>query len=330
MSSREVEGVERADAAAPDAAPVAPGLETPTPMPTSTARPPARRGERGDSGSRRGGGRGGGGTRSLLASEIVILFRRWRTWAMLGALALIPILIAIAIRVAGGSSPGRGPAFLDQITGNGLFVGVTALVVAIPLFLPLTIGVVAGDSIAGEASLGTLRYLLVAPAGRNRLLVVKYVVAAVFCAAAALTVVVVGTLIGWVLFPIGPVTTLSGGQVSVGEGLLRLLAIGAYVTVSLLGLSAIGLFLSTMTTVPVGAMAATAILAVATQIAGALPQLEWLHPWLFTDRWLDFADLLRSPPAWDSFVDNTLLQLAYIVVFGALAVWRFTTKDVLS
>ena len=52
---------------------------------------------------------------SLLASELLTLFRRWRTWAMLAALALIPILIGIAIRVAGGASPGRGPAFLDQI-----------------------------------------------------------------------------------------------------------------------------------------------------------------------------------------------------------------------
>ncbi|WP_448811579.1 ABC transporter permease [Agromyces bauzanensis] len=274
--------------------------------------------------------RSGGGTVALLGSEIATLFRRWRTWAMLGALALIPILIAVAIRIAGGSSPGRGPAFLDQIAGNGLFVGVTALVVAIPLFLPLTIGVVAGDSIAGEASLGTLRYLLTAPAGRIRLLIVKYLVAAVFCVAATLTVVVVGTLIGWALFPIGPVTLLSGGQISVCEGLVRFLLIAGYVTVSLLGLSAIGLFLSTLTTVPVGAMAATAILAVAAQIVGALPQLEWAHPWLFTDRWLDFADLLRSPPVWDSFADNALVQLGYLVVFGALAVLRFTTEDVLS
>ena len=139
-----------------------------------------------------------------------------------------------------------------------------------------------------------------------------------FCVAATLTVVIVGTIVGWVLFPIGPVTLLSGAKVSVGEGLLRLLAIAAYVSVSLLGLSAIGLFLSTLTTVPVGAMAATAILAVAAQIVGAIPQLEALHPWLFTDHWLDFGDLLREPPVWDSFVDNALLQAGYLLVFGAL------------
>ena len=258
------------------------------------------------------------------------MFVRWRTWAMLGALALIPILIAVALRIEGGANPGGGPPFLDGITDNGLFVGVAALTVAIPLFLPLTIGVTAGDAIAGEANHGTLRYLLIAPAGRIRLLVVKYLAAAVFCLAGTLTVVVVGTLIGWALFPIGPVTLLSGGQVSVGEGLLRFLAVAAYVAVSLLGLSAIGLFLSTLTNVPIGAMAATSILAVASQIVGAIPQLDALHPWLFTDRWLDFGDLLRSPPVWDSFAENALLQGAYVLVFGALAIARFTTKDVLS
>lgn len=271
-----------------------------------------------------------GGTLSLLGSELLTLFRRRRTWAMIGALALIPVLIGIALRVAGPAPSGRGPAFLGQITENGLFVGMTALVVAIPLFLPLTIGVVAGDTIAGEASHGTLRYLLIAPAGRIRLLLVKYTAAAVFCAAATLTVVIAGTIVGWVLFPIGPVTLLSGVTVSVGEALLRFLAIAAYVTVSLLGLSAIGLFLSTLTTVPVGAMAATAILAVVSQIVDALPQLEALHPWLFTHYWLGFGDLLREPPVWDSFVDNAVLQAGYVVVFGALAIGRFLTKDVLS
>ena len=79
---------------------------------------------------------------------------------MLGALALVPILIAVAVRVTSAGDAGRGPAFIGDITQNGLFVAFTALDVSIPLFLPLTVGVVAGDTIAGEANLGTLRYLL--------------------------------------------------------------------------------------------------------------------------------------------------------------------------
>jgi ABC-2 type transport system permease protein len=249
---------------------------------------------------------------------------------MLAALAAVPILIAVAVRVTSRSSAGRGPAFLDQITHNGLFVGLTALIVAIPLFLPLTIGVVAGDTIAGEASHGTLRYLLIAPAGRIRLLAVKYVGAAVFSISATLAVVISGTVIGIALFPVGPVTLLSGDTIDIGQSVARLAVIGAFVTVSLLGLCAIGLFISTLTDVPVGAMAATIVLAVASQVLDQIPQLDWLHPWLFSHYWLDFGDLLRQPIAWTSFGENALLQLGYFAVFAALAYGRFVTKDVLS
>jgi ABC-2 type transport system permease protein len=250
---------------------------------------------------------------------------------MLGALAAIPILIAVAVKLSSsGGASGRGPAFIASITGNGLFVALTAITVSIPLFLPLTVGVVAGDTIAGEANLGTLRYLLVAPAGRLRLLLVKYAGAAAFSVAATLVVVIAGVAIGAALFPIGPVTLLSGDTIGLGDYAIRCLLLAGYVSVSLLGLSAIGLFVSTLTTVPVGAMAATIVLSAASQIADALPQLDLIHPWLFSHYWLGFADLLRQPISWDSFASNALLQLGYIAVFGALAYGRFATKDVLS
>ena len=267
----------------------------------------------------------------FFVSELSVLFRRRRTWAMLLALAAVPVLIAVAIRLTDdGNGGGGGPAFLDRITQNGLFVGVTALVVAIPLVLPLTVGVVAGDSIAGEAGTGTLRYLLVSPVGRIRLLVVKFAAAAVFCLAATLTVSVAGILIGLALLPVGPVALVSGDTVSVGESLLRSLLIALYITLGLLGLAAIGLFISTLTDAPVGAMAATVVVSIVAQVVGQLSQLEWLHPWLFTYHWLDFADLLRQPIEWSSFGANAVLQLAYVAVFGALAYGRFATKDILS
>jgi ABC-2 type transport system permease protein len=269
-------------------------------------------------------------TGALLGSELGVMFRRRRTWAMLCALAAIPILIAVAVRVSSTVPAGRGPAFLDRVAQNGLFVGLTAMLVSVPLFLPLTVGVVAGDTVAGEAGLGTLRYLLAAPAGRVRLLLVKYAGAVVFAVAAPLVVALVGAGIGSLLFPVGPVPLLSGDAIGAGEALVRLLLVAAYLAVSLLGLSAIGLFVSTLTDVPVGAMAATVVLSVVSQVLDALPQLEWLHPWLFSHYWLDFGDLLRQPISWDSFGTNALLQGGYVALFGALAYSRFITKDVLS
>ena len=267
---------------------------------------------------------------SLLASELHLIFRRRRTWAMLLALGAVPVLVAVAVRLTSGPPTGRGPAFLDRVAGNGLFVALVGLLMCVPLFLPLTVAVVAGDTIAGEAGHGTLRYLLLAPVSRGRLLAIKYAGAAVFCLAAALTVALFGIGIGLLLFPVGPVSLLSGDTIPLGESFLRVGLVAAYVSVSLLGLSAIGLFVSTVTDVPVGAMAATAVLSVAAQILGQLPQLEWLHPWLFTHHWLGFADLLREPILWTSVGENALLQGGYILVVGALAYGRFATTDGLS
>ena len=266
---------------------------------------------------------------ALLGSEITIVFRRRRNQAMLLALAAVPILIALAVRLSSNTS-GRGPAFLASISENGLFVALTALTVSIPLFLPLTVGVVAGDTIAGEANLGTLRYLLISPSGRLRLLLVKYAGAAAFCVAATAIVVIAGVAIGAALFPVRAVTLLSGDTIDGAEYAVRCLLLIAYVSMSMLGLSAIGLFLSTLTTVPVGAMAATIVLSAASQILDVLPQLDWLHPWLFSHYWLGIADLLTNPISFVSFQSNALLQLGYIAVFGTLAYGRFATKDVLS
>jgi ABC-2 type transport system permease protein len=275
-------------------------------------------------------GQGRGTPGALLVSELAVLFRRRRTWAMLAALAAVPVLIGIAVKLASSRSGGEGPGFVDRITQNGLFLGLAALVLSIPLFLPLTVGVVSGDTIAGEASQGTLRYLLVVPAGRVRLLLVKYGGALAFCLAAPLVVVLAGTVVGALLFPVGPVPLLSGDEIGPGEALLRLLLVACYVAVSLTGMAAIGLFVSTITDVPVGAMATTVVAAVASQVLDALPQTEWLHPWLFSHYWLGLADLLRQPIEWSSFQDDALLQLGYVVVFGALAYGRFTTRDVLA
>ncbi|WP_210508079.1 ABC transporter permease [Naasia sp. SYSU D00057] len=265
---------------------------------------------------------------ALLGSELGLLFRRRRTWAMLAALALVPVLIGVAVRFRPNAE--SGPPFLTAISENGLFVSFTALTVSVPLFLPLTVGVVAGDTIAGEASLGTLRYLLVAPTTRVRVLLVKYAAAAVFAIAAPLVVLLAGIAVGALLFPIRDVTLLSGVTVDAGGFAVRCALLVVYVAVSLLGLSAIGLFLSTLTTVPVGAMAATIVLAAASQILDSLPQLDWLHPWLFSHWWFGFADFLREPIVWDSFQSNALLQLGYVALFGALAYGRLSTKDILT
>ncbi|GAA1531374.1 ABC transporter permease [Streptomyces albidochromogenes] len=272
----------------------------------------------------------------LLRSELTLTFRRWRTLALLAVLAAVPVLIGIAVkietsdgsRVGGGGAEGGGPAFLTQITGNGLFLVFAALAATLPVFLPMAVGVVAGDAVAGEASAGTLRYLLVAPAGRTRLLFAKYAATLVFCLVATLVVAVSALATGALLFPLGEVTTISGTRIGFGEGVLRAALIAAVVAASLIGLATIGLFVSTLTHSGVAAMATTVGLLITVQILDTVPQLSGIHPYLFPHYWLSFADLLREPVYWDEVRDNLTLQAVYAAVFGSAAWARFTTKDI--
>ncbi|MFG2768140.1 ABC transporter permease [Streptomyces rubiginosohelvolus] len=276
-------------------------------------------------------------TLGLLRSEITTLLRRHRTYALLAVLAAVPVLIGIAVRIEtgggggggeGGEGGGAGPAFLAQVTNNGFFLVFAALAATLPVFLPMAVGVVAGDAIAGEANGGTLRYLLVSPAGRTRLLLVKYASVLVFCLVATLVVAVSALAVGALLFPVGDVTTISGTRIGFGEGLVRAALTALVVAVSLTGFAAIGLFVSTLTGSGIGAMAATVGLLITVQILDSIPQLSGVHPYLFAHYWMSFADVLREPVYWDDLSRNFQLQGLYVAVFGSAAWARFTAKDI--
>ncbi|MFF9771839.1 ABC transporter permease [Streptomyces sp. NPDC014636] len=273
-------------------------------------------------------------TLGLLRSELVTTLRRWRTLALLGVLAAVPVLVGIAVRIETrdgapvGGGHGEGPAFITQITNNGLFLVFTALAATLPFFLPMAVGVIAGEAIAGEAGAGTLRYLLVAPAGRTRLLLTKYTTVMAFCLLATLVVAVSALVVGALFFPLGELTTISGTRISFAEGLGRALLIALVVAASLVGVAALGLFVSTLTNSGIAAMATTVGLLITVQIVDQIPQLHAVQPYLFSHYWLSFADLMRDPVYWDDLVRNLGLQALYAAVFGSAAWARFAAKDI--
>jgi ABC-2 type transport system permease protein len=265
----------------------------------------------------------------FLRSELKIIFGRRRNIAGLGVLAAVPVILAIAVRV---SAPGQGggPDFISAITGNGLFVAFAALALELPLFLPLAVSAISGDSVAGEANLGTLRYLLAIPAGRTRLLVIKYAAIVIFAVAATLLVALVGSIIGLALFGGGDMTLLSGTQTSLADGVWRLILSSLYLAAGFAALGAIGLFVSTLTEQPIGATIAIVLVNVMMFILDRIPQLDWLHPWLLTHWWTAFGDLLRDPIATESIQRGLSTALVYAGVFWLAAWARLTTKDISS
>ncbi|GAA0409127.1 ABC transporter permease [Acrocarpospora corrugata] len=260
----------------------------------------------------------------MLRSEIGLTFRRPRNLALLGVLAVVPLVIGVAIRAAGDGAD----SFVGQVAGNGLVLTFAAFFVMLPLVLPLAVGVVAGDSIAGEAGLGTLRYLLTAPAGRTRLLALKYANVVVFAVAACALVAVSALVTGLVLFPVGPVTLLSGSTIPLAEGLLRIGLVALYAAAGMAALGALALAISTLTETSIGAIATTLVLVVVAQVLQAIPQLAVIEPYLLTSWWAGFDGALRDPVATDQMGQGLLVFAAYIVVCGSIAWARFTSRDI--
>jgi len=273
-----------------------------------------------------------GATARLLRSEVRLVFGRRRNRALLAGLATVPLLLAVVLYVAQDtpfSAEGAG-GLMARVTGNGLFLVVTSLFMCLPLLLPLTTGIASGDAIAGEAQAGTLRYLLAVPVPRSRLLAVKALATVLLVAAAVGAITLVAFAAGAGFFGLRDMTLLSGTTVPVGEGVLRMLGVAGYVALSLTGLVAVGLFLSTVTEVPVGAMAGTVVVAVVSGVLDTIPQLASIQPGLLTHHWLDFAEFLRLEVRWEVLGQGLAVQAAWVAIFGALAWSRFTTADVSS
>jgi ABC-2 type transport system permease protein len=263
----------------------------------------------------------------------MLIFGRRRNWVGGLILASVPVLIAVAVKVSppsGGGGGGGGPNFFDQITNNGVFVALAALTLEMPLFLPIAVAAIAGDAVAGEANLGTLRYLLAVPVDRTRLLAVKLAAIAVFALVATLLVALVGALLGLALFGGGPVVTLSGTTLPFWTGVGRILLIVVYVAICMTVLGAIGLFVSTLTEQPIAATIAILILALGSEIADAIPQLSVIHRYLPTHYWLAFGDLLRDPISFDRILPGLASAAVYLAVFGTAAWARFGGRDISS
>lgn len=265
-------------------------------------------------------------------SELRNVFLRPRNLAMLAVLAGAPVFLGLVLWIntpaqGSGGGPGAG-AFIDQIAGNGVFLSLFALSVLLTVLLPLTVSVVAGDSVAGETGLGTLRTLLTVPAGRIRLLVTKYLMIVVFCFAAAGLVAALGLIMGALFFPIGPVTLLSGDTISLAAGLGRLALIVCYVALGLAALGAIGIALSTFTQHAIAVMAATLVIVMISEILDVVPQVTAIHPYLPTHFWFSFDALLRMPIAWSQVLHGLASFAVYTIIFGTVAWIRMRRANV--
>jgi ABC-2 type transport system permease protein len=289
----------------------------------------------------------------MIAVELFKLVRRPRTWISIALLCALPVAVAIFIAVTHlAPPPGQGAAFLSAVVQDGSLFPAAALALVLPVFLPVAVALVAGDSIAGEATAGTLRYLLIRPVGRTRLLAAKLVTVIAYVLLAVIAVTLTSYITGVALFgsappeavgrpgslqagiPTGGVqaggsaTSLSGAQLTVMQLAERIAGAVALITVSMLGVAAIALFLSTVTDSVLGAAFGALAALVGSEVLVTLNAAAVIQPYLPTRYWLAWIDFFRQPIFWRDIQRGFGIQAIYVAVFLAAAWANFATKDV--
>jgi ABC-2 type transport system permease protein len=281
----------------------------------------------------------------MIRVELVKLARRPRNWVSLALLCALPVVVAVFVAVTHlVPPPGQGPTLLSDVLASGSLYPAVALAIVLPVFLPIAVAVVGGDSIAGEAGSGMLRYLLARPVGRARLLTAKLVAVVAYVLAAVILVAGTAYITGILLFGSKPVaatpggltapnlaaTSLSGSGLTPAELLLRILGAVAFISVSMLGVAAIALFLSTVTDSSLGAALGALGALITSQVLITLNSASAIAPYLPTRYWLAWIDFFREPILWRNIERGLGVQGVYVAVFLAAAWAHFATKDITS
>jgi ABC-2 type transport system permease protein len=271
-----------------------------------------------------------------VATELRRQASRPRTRITLGLMVALPLILLAAFEFGGDGDDddgdGRGvfSSLVDVATAGGINFALFALVVSSSFLLVVVFALFFGDTIASEASWGSLRYLLAIPVPRARLLGVKLVVALSYAALAMTLLVGTALVAGGLRYGWSPLRSTIADEIAQGAALGRLAAVAAYIGVTLLTVAALAFLLSVSTDAPLGAVGGAVVLQILSSILDQIEALGSLRNFLpthYADAWIG---LLSTPVQLDSVVRGLISALVYAVLFFGLAFWRFTRKDILS
>lgn len=280
----------------------------------------------------------------MIGVELAKQLRRPRTcltFAAIGAFAVV-LTVALSVSGAGRVEPVGDIPLLVVPARSAFSVSVIALAGTMKFFLPLAVAIFAGEAVAGEAGWGSLRYVLARGVSRSRLLASKAAVAGLFAAAAVVLLPVAATVAGLVAYGWSPLVAVDGGASSPlhqaaatfppPAALGRLALATAYVAAGMTSVFAFSFFLSTVTSRPLVAVAGGVGLTILSRVLNSdyLPGVAALSPYVpnnDVDLWLH---LFQQPVQTDGMAHFLALQAGYVVVFGGLAWWWFTRRDVLA
>jgi ABC-2 type transport system permease protein len=270
-----------------------------------------------------------------LWTEIRRQASRRRTHLALGFMVLLPLIILLAFEFGSDNSNddnggGQFGSLVDLATSGGLNFALFTIAVSAGFLLIVVVALFFGDTVASEASWGSLRYLLAIPVPRARLLGIKLLAALLYAVAALALLAGTALLIGTLRYGWHPLGSTIAAAIPPGAGLLRLLGVLAYLAVTLLIVAGLAFLLSTLTDAALGAVGGAVLLWILSSILDqitALGAIRNVLPTHYSDAW---QGLLSTPIQGGDLAKGAICAICYAVLFWALAFWRFTRKDITS
>jgi ABC-2 type transport system permease protein len=272
-----------------------------------------------------------GRTLSLRAEFGRQLTRR-RTQLALGFLAVLPLILCGAFLLGGGDDrPGqRGVGLVDLATASAANFTLFTLFASSTFLLVVVVALFCGDTVASEASWGSLRYLLAAPVPRARLLRQKLLIGLAYSAIALVLLPTSAMVVGGVAFGFGPLQTQLGERVDLGPALVRIAGAVAIIGVSLLMVASLAFLLSVSTDAPLGAVGGAVMLYITSNILDSVDALGNIRAVLPTRYNLAWLNVLSSPIQTEDIAKSCISALVYSTIFLSLAWYRFSRKDIVS
>ena len=293
----------------------------------------------------------------LLRIELFKIFKRSRTYIAFGAVAIVVLLFQVALKFDGKSYVDLilsnvknffefSDDFKDRLL-NGYFVCFAVLNILL-IQMPLLVALIAGDSIAGEANMGTLRLSLTKPIGRVQYMLVKFLASFVYTVALLVWLALLGLFGSMLLFGTNDLVVLRStgiDQLASQDILWRYVAAFLYAAISLTTVAALAFLLSVFAENSIGPIIATMSIVIVFTILSEMniPIYDkTIKPYLFTTHmvaWKGFfyvkandegTTINGSIENLPAILKSLAILVMYIIAFVGAAIWMFRKKDILS
>lgn len=291
---------------------------------------------------------------TILQIELFKIFKRPRTYIPFVAIAAMVLIIQIGLKFDGKSYLELMMSSLSDsfyvpydIIMNGYLVAFVILNTLL-IQVPLLVALVAGDIIAGEANMGTLRLLAARPVSRTQLMLVKFGASVVYTVLLLVWMAILALFLSMLLFGTNDMLIARNNvmeQIQRSDVLWRYISAFGYATVALTTVAALAFLLSVFAENSIGPIVSTISIVIVLTILSEMriPLYDnTLKPWLFTSHMLAWKGFFYSQSngegaAIPGTVENLpaimrslAVLLAYIAGFVTAAIWAFRKRDILS